>query len=68
MVAQSQATFGPWSKWTPCSKTCDTGRKSRRRKCDVGPKSSEVDCKGMLVEIEKCIIKKCPGEWAQIAI
>ncbi len=31
----AEAEFGPWSKWTLCSKSCEGGVRYRSRKCFV---------------------------------
>lgn len=48
--------------FTPCSKTCGNGLKSRSRKCDnPSPKNNGKNCVGSPVENALCRIKDCPG-------
>lgn len=52
-VNVSLAYFESWSTWTTCSKTCDSGSRTRERTCtngDVG----EVGCDEADGETEVC--------------
>lgn len=52
--------WGDWSEWTPCSKTCGKGYKSRKRLCNnPAPKYNGRDCEGENYEYEECKIKPC---------
>ena len=60
-------TWGPWSAWSTCSKTCGTGTHSRSRKCDSpAPSNGGKDCAGEEKEEGKCNIHSCqPGRYPQ---
>ncbi|CAD7082367.1 unnamed protein product [Hermetia illucens] len=62
--------WSDWSTWTPCSKSCGKGKKSRTRKC-IAPngkyeKSDGRFCAGKATEIENCNDFECPvnGGWS----
>uniref|UniRef100_A0A1I7VNU8 Angiogenesis inhibito n=1 Tax=Loa loa TaxID=7209 RepID=A0A1I7VNU8_LOALO len=51
-----------WELWSPCSTTCGSGQRSRKRQCN------QMDrCEGEGTQIEPCEIKKCVletwGDW-----
>lgn len=53
----------PFSDWSDCSKTCDSGTKRRLR--DLKPaQHGGDDCEGDRVEVELCNVQPCPGELA----
>ncbi|EDO37341.1 predicted protein, partial [Nematostella vectensis] len=54
--------LGAWSKWSPCSKTCNTTALSRReRKCDSPPpRNGGKPCAGERVELRNCGTEPCP--------
>lgn len=56
------ASLTQWSKWTRCSRSCGSGRRSRSRKC--GTKDLDeyevIDCQGSLLELEDCNSQACP--------
>ncbi|XP_062611897.1 thrombospondin-1-like [Saccostrea cucullata] len=46
--------YGSWSKWSPCSKSCGKGQRTRRRTChDV------TRCHAGNVELQNCHFRKC---------
>lgn len=52
-----------WESWTPCSKSCGSGIKSRRRRCiqlNGEPAVDESECKGVNYESELCEMLPCP--------
>ncbi|XP_065836475.1 properdin-like [Oscarella lobularis] len=57
--------WSDWSSWSPCSKTCGEGIRSKKRKC-INP-SSDDECKGHRKERERCNTKPCqsPGGWSE---
>jgi len=51
-----------WSTWTPCSKSCGGGTKTRIRSCD---NSAYPDCKcepGSSIESDECNVEVCPPD------
>jgi len=46
--------YGPWSKWTTCSKPCAGGEKTRTRVCPTG-----FACPGEAIEKLACNTEKC---------
>ena len=55
--------YGPWSKWSACSKTCKEGQQSRIRECNSpAPQHGGMNCTGDSNENQVCngdIL--CPG-------
>lgn len=51
-----------WGYWSPCSATCNGGRRSRTRTCDQPLPSFPygLNCEGPLVETEACNNISCP--------
>ena len=63
-----------WSEWTPCSKTCGSGERSRKRECqDKSRDGNNNPCKSALFEREICNPESCPvytewSEWSQCTV
>ncbi|XP_052715476.1 A disintegrin and metalloproteinase with thrombospondin motifs adt-1-like isoform X1 [Crassostrea angulata] len=58
--------FSEWAMWTPCSRTCGHGLKSRRRTCtNPVPTRNGRNCTGTYSENTVCSIAGCPvdGNW-----
>ncbi|KAJ8045394.1 Thrombospondin-1 [Holothuria leucospilota] len=54
-------TWGMYSLWTPCTKSCDGGWRERTRQCDNPPPShGGADCVGVDREEEMCNTHPCP--------
>lgn len=58
---------GEWGKWTPCSKECGGGKRSRTRQIEREPEFDGEECPD-LVENGNCNIQPCPidcevGDW-----
>lgn len=51
-----------WGSWEQCSKSCGTGRKTRRRDCNNPAPRGGKECPGSTAETSNCKLKKCPGE------
>jgi hemicentin len=52
--------WSQWSEWSACSKTCGTGVRQRRRRCDSPePKYEGRACAGDSLEMEKCFERYC---------
>ncbi|XP_006635755.3 adhesion G protein-coupled receptor B1 isoform X2 [Lepisosteus oculatus] len=49
----------PWSQWSTCSKTCDSGNQKRQRIC-FGPFFGGEPCPGDREEVRRCNEKRCP--------
>ncbi|XP_052813143.1 semaphorin-5A-like isoform X1 [Mya arenaria] len=60
-------SWSDWSAWSDCSQSCDRGRISRHRLCNVPPPLTDGICIGGDTETEECVIREfCPfdGQWA----
>ncbi|KAF7241193.1 A disintegrin and metalloproteinase with thrombospondin motifs 8 [Varanus komodoensis] len=54
-------SWGPWSSWGPCSRTCDGGVRFSFRACDNPlPKNGGKYCEGQRVQYESCHTEECP--------
>lgn len=53
-------TWGSWSSWTDCSRSCASGRQARMREC-ITEGQSTLDCVGDRVQIRTCNTHPCPG-------
>jgi len=54
--------WGPWGPYSQCSRTCNGGEQTRKRKCDnPAPKYGGKGCVGADHEKRKCGLKRCPG-------
>ncbi|XP_069122802.1 uncharacterized protein [Argopecten irradians] len=63
LEAERIGSFTPWSNWSSCSKTCETGQRSRYRNCTVAGQ-----CSGEIRQFLFCSTHKCPvngrySEW-----
>ncbi|XP_062609284.1 hemicentin-1-like [Saccostrea cucullata] len=57
--------WGSWGGWSSCSKTCDTGSKSRSRSCNNPyPQYGGAGCSGTSQESKSCQIEEC-GWWGK---
>jgi RHS repeat-associated protein len=58
-IQQSTVAYfwGPWSEWTNCSRSCDSGIRTRSRQCT----SVNSACVGDNTNVETCLITACPG-------
>ena len=54
-------TWGEWSSWTDCSRSCGRGRQSRMRECKLEGKAI-IDCTGNRVEVRLCNSHECPSK------
>eukprot|EP00731_Ephydatia_muelleri_P026831 Em0018g931a len=54
-----QPTWGEWSNWTECSRSCGGGRQSRVRECLSDGRKS-LNCTGNRVEVRACNTQCCP--------
>jgi len=51
-----------WTEWSACSKSCDSGIKSRSRDCtQPPPQHGGQVCQGDAVETISCSDRPCPG-------
>ncbi|KAF7648727.1 hypothetical protein LDENG_00152740 [Lucifuga dentata] len=54
-------SWGPWSSWTACTKSCGGGVHSRRRECDSpSPEGEGNYCEGLGAEVTACNTNHCP--------
>ena len=54
--------WGTWSEYGECSKTCNSGEKTRTRQCDNPPVAhGGLDCTGSNSEKTTCNADACPG-------
>ncbi|XP_076872442.1 hemicentin-1 isoform X2 [Brachyhypopomus gauderio] len=59
-------SWGPWSSWGSCSRTCNGGQARRYRSCDNPPPANGGRaCAGTDTEIQRCSTASCPldGNW-----
>ncbi|KAM9572871.1 SCO-spondin-like [Guaruba guarouba] len=58
--AQMCPIYGPWSPWSPCSRSCGGGNTSRHRECQEG--AGEEPCSATdTEEMAECNLQPCPG-------
>ena len=54
--------WGEWGDWSSCSLTCGTGSHSRHRRCDTPtPEHGGIECAGIDLKTQSCLIVECPG-------
>ena len=56
--------FSKWGSWGECSVSCNTGTRTRTRKCtNPVPAHGGQDCSGLGDSEERgsCLLKHCPG-------
>ncbi|XP_062437683.1 hemicentin-1 [Rhea pennata] len=61
-------SWGPWSSWGTCSRTCNGGQTRRHRSCDSPhPASGGRACAGADSQARRCSPEACPvdGNWGQ---
>ncbi|NWX99119.1 HMCN1 protein, partial [Nothoprocta ornata] len=61
-------SWGPWSSWGGCSRTCGGGQRRRHRSCDSPrPASGGRACAGADAQLQRCSPARCPvdGNWGQ---
>uniref|UniRef100_UPI00398E5085 semaphorin-5B isoform X1 n=1 Tax=Pristiophorus japonicus TaxID=55135 RepID=UPI00398E5085 len=59
--------WSPWLPWSPCSRDCETGFRSRKRGCThPEPKNGGLPCTGAAIEYKDCNQLLCPvkGAWS----
>ncbi|XP_029943604.1 SCO-spondin, partial [Salarias fasciatus] len=53
--------WGPWTRWSHCTKSCGGGVRSRRRECDSpSPEGGGRYCEGLRTEVTVCNADHCP--------
>ena len=56
-------SWGQWSPWSQCTRSCDGGTHTRVRLCDSpAPRNGGLDCVGPSVEVEDCNSSPCKGK------
>ncbi|RXN17958.1 SCO-spondin [Labeo rohita] len=55
--------WGPWSSWSPCSRSCGSGTMIRQRRCSL--EDSDGYCRGEKTQRQQCYSTACPvdGYW-----
>ncbi|GFU99567.1 hemicentin-1 [Trichonephila clavipes] len=64
----AEATWTPWSEWSPCSVSCAVGFRKRTRACIPSTKPGSPWCQGQYSETEPCDTSfECPvhGGWSE---
>lgn len=59
--------YTKWSVFTPCTKSCGTGQKTRIRLCsNPAPQHGGKPCVGSFIDVQECGTDPCPidGHWA----
>ena len=51
------ASWSSWGAWSPCSRTCNQGERTRIRTCIGG-----TTCQGSNIDRERCNTNPCPSE------
>ena len=58
-------SWGPWSQWSICSRTCDIGQRRRIRECDSpSPSNGGLHCNysgDSAVDVVNCKMDDCPN-------
>eukprot|EP00397_Hematodinium_sp_SG-2012_P000495 GEMP01000495.1.p1 GENE.GEMP01000495.1~~GEMP01000495.1.p1 ORF type:complete len:1392 (+),score=278.77 GEMP01000495.1:601-4776(+) len=59
-----RCNFAEWKPWSPCSRKCGSGFRSRTRGMDslAQDKAFYEGCQGKLDQVETCNTGKCPGK------
>lgn len=56
-------SWGQWSPWSQCSRSCDGGTRSRVKLCDdPPPRNGGLSCFGIRFEPEDCNSFPCKGK------
>ncbi len=50
-----------WSNWGQCDSSCGLAIRLRKRIC-TDPQNGGRNCEGINSDVQKCTIKKCPGD------
>ncbi|XP_061195747.1 coadhesin-like [Saccostrea echinata] len=54
--------YSAWGGWTSCTKSCDTGSRTRSRSCNnPAPMNGGNNCQGKSTETADCNIQDCSG-------
>lgn len=56
-----QQSWNTWTEWSTCTRSCNTGTRSRSRKCVIGDKSA-LGCHGLDRKSEPCNTQYCGPE------
>ncbi|KAK7486839.1 hypothetical protein BaRGS_00021986, partial [Batillaria attramentaria] len=59
----TEGEWGPWTSWSACSRSCDTGLAYRIRRCHNARLSSDsgAECAGSDKQYQACNRQECPG-------
>ncbi|XP_052787172.1 fibroleukin-like [Mya arenaria] len=61
VISSLHGPWTDWSSWSDCSRSCETGTKTRHRSCYVPPAVADAICIGNATETEECVIYDvCP--------
>ena len=58
-----KASYGPWSEFSICTKSCGGGTKERRRECKNSKPDDDCSTLGPSTELVACNIQPCPGKF-----
>ena len=54
--------WSPWGAWSPCTKTCGRGMKTRERACNnPAPAHGGAACVGITIDTQACLVQQCPS-------
>lgn len=55
--------YEEWGTWTPCTKTCESGEKTRQRGIETVAQYGGTECSGKMKETQSCNTKDCPSTY-----
>jgi hypothetical protein len=61
-IKMTPGTFGPWSEWGACSKTCDNGVRMRTKPCLLDP------CLESNIDTDNCQVTPCASKYGFVNI
>eukprot|EP00397_Hematodinium_sp_SG-2012_P000943 GEMP01000944.1.p1 GENE.GEMP01000944.1~~GEMP01000944.1.p1 ORF type:complete len:1628 (+),score=304.02 GEMP01000944.1:2-4885(+) len=64
LVTTVDCKFSDWGEWSNCSKSCDTGERSRQRSIEKEPVDNGKPCVGPMREFGPCGTDPCTNRYA----